>query len=57
MDRCPACGDFPDYCQGHGEIGDPFGYSVLVMHDDGTHSFCHYQAECQEEYPYEGPLY
>lgn len=38
--RCPACGDMPDYCQGHGEIGDPAGYSVVEMHDTGNHSQC-----------------
>lgn len=37
---CPACGDSIDYCQGHGEIGDPWGYRVLRLHDDGDHSLC-----------------
>lgn len=27
--RCAACGDLPDYCLGHGEIGDPAGFAVL----------------------------
>ena len=26
---CPACGEPIDYCQGHGEIGDPEGYAIL----------------------------
>lgn len=26
---CPACGESPDYCQGHGEIGDPEGAAIL----------------------------
>lgn len=38
---CPACGDPIDYCQGHGEIGDPAGRAILDAHDDGDHSQCH----------------
>lgn len=38
--RCPACGEPIDYCQGHGEIGDPVGARILVQHDDGDHSDC-----------------
>lgn len=38
--RCPACGEFVDYCQGHGEIGDPAGALVLAMHDAGDHAQC-----------------
>ncbi len=38
---CPACGDRIDYCQGHGEIGDPAGYAILEAHDDGDHAKCH----------------
>lgn len=38
---CPACGDPIDYCQGHGEIGDPAGFAILAAHDDGDHSGCH----------------
>jgi|GEM_PF-2563844 len=41
MDNCPACGDPIDYCQGHGEIGDPAGFARLEAHDDGDHSDCH----------------
>ncbi len=40
---CPACGNPTDYCQGHGDIGDPFGASILRAHDDGDHSLCHEQ--------------
>lgn len=39
--RCPACGALmPDYCQGHGLIGDPMGATILDQHDDGDHSLC-----------------
>lgn len=41
VSRCPACGDPIDYCQGHGEIGDPEGYAILQAHDDGNHLGCH----------------
>ena len=27
--KCPACGDWIDYCQGHGQIGDPEGHAIL----------------------------
>jgi hypothetical protein len=37
---CPACGDPIDYCQGHGEIGDPAGFAILAAHDDDDHSGC-----------------
>lgn len=37
---CPACGDPIDYCQGHGDIGDPLGADILRRHDDGDHSHC-----------------
>ena len=40
-ERCPACGDFIDYCQGHGELGDPVGLSILMAHDDESHENCH----------------
>lgn len=39
--RCPACGDPIDYCQGHGEVGDPAGAEVLGLHDTGIHDHCH----------------
>jgi hypothetical protein len=32
--RCPACGDFIDYCQGHGEIGDPEGYAIIKQQEE-----------------------
>lgn len=38
--RCPACGDPIDYCLGHGEIGDPYGWSLLQLHDQGNHAHC-----------------
>lgn len=38
--RCPACGDLIDYCQGHGEIGDPVGRAILDCHDAGEHDDC-----------------
>jgi hypothetical protein len=41
VSRCPACGDVIDYCQGHGEMGDPAGFAILAAHDDGHHSECH----------------
>lgn len=44
---CPVCGDTPDYCQGHGEIGDPAGFSTLAKHDGGDHSNCHPVAKAQ----------
>ena len=37
---CPACGDPIDYCQGHGEMGDPYGWAVLRAHDNGHHADC-----------------
>lgn len=40
LSRCPACGDYIDYCQGHGEIGDPAGYAILRAHDDDDHQGC-----------------
>jgi hypothetical protein len=29
-DLCPACTNEADYCPGHGQIGDPAGYALLV---------------------------
>jgi hypothetical protein len=37
---CVACGVTIDYCQGHGEIGDPEGYHILRMHDLDIHDQC-----------------
>jgi len=31
---CPACGNFIDYCQGHGEIGDPEGYAIIKQQEE-----------------------
>ena len=31
---CPACGDPIDYCQGHGEIGDPEGYAIIKQQEE-----------------------
>jgi hypothetical protein len=39
--HCPACGDPIDYCQGHGQIGDPEGNQILWQHDHGEHEDCH----------------
>ena len=44
---CPACGDPIDYCQGHGEIGDPTGHAILEDHDRGDHQHCHLSG-CEE---------
>jgi hypothetical protein len=49
VSRCPACGDPIDYCQGHGEIGDPWGFRILTQHDNGDHTDCNPYG-C-EEYP------
>lgn len=44
---CPACGSPTDYCQGHGEIGDPTGFAILQAHDGGDHAGCWQHAgEC-----------
>lgn len=47
MSRCVVCGDPMDYCQGHGEIGDPAGFAIQQAHDDGDHSRCVKEA-CDE---------
>ena len=44
---CPACGSAIDYCQGHGETGDPAGYAILQAHDDGDHRMC--AADCHTD--------
>jgi len=41
ISKCVACGEPIDYCQGHGEIGDPAGFAILQAHDDDDHSGCH----------------
>jgi len=40
FERCPACGEPSDFCQGHGLIGDPVGRRVLEQHDAGDHTSC-----------------
>jgi hypothetical protein len=47
--RCPACGDPIDYCQGHGQIGDPVGYRILACHDRDDHGGCHWLG-CEDAY-------
>lgn len=42
---CPACGEVIDYCQGHGQIGDPEGFNVIEHHDAGLHNLCHANAK------------
>ena len=37
---CPACGDYIEYCQGHGEMGDPSGANILRLHDEDNHTLC-----------------
>ena len=37
---CPACGDLMDCCSGHGEIGDPVGFTILAAHESGEHDEC-----------------
>lgn len=32
-DRCIVCAETADYCQGHGEIGDPEGYAAIQDND------------------------
>lgn len=46
---CPACGNPIDFCQGHGQMGDPRGALILDRHDDGDHEFCHTDADCQPD--------
>lgn len=47
---CPACGVSPiEYCQGHGEIGDPVGYAILQKHENGDHSSCYARMQCEND--------
>lgn len=32
FNECVVCGETFDYCQGHGEIGDPAGFAILQQH-------------------------
>lgn len=59
VERCPVCGDPADYCQGHGETGDPRGWRKMIAHDHGDHTECH-SAGCEAagttehaDYPHE----
>jgi hypothetical protein len=36
-DICPVCLDPLDYCHGHGEIGDPEGFRMLMDYYDEEH--------------------
>ena len=47
---CPACGEYIDYCQGHGEMGDPYGREILDLHDNDDHSECHENSDCSPYY-------
>jgi hypothetical protein len=49
VERCPVCAEPIDYCQGHGEIGDPDGAEILARHDADDHGGCHPQADCRIE--------
>lgn len=44
--ECPVCGDYIDYCQGHGEIGDPVGFEIMEAHDNDDHSACFDPSRC-----------
>lgn len=44
---CPACGNPIDYCPGHGSLGDPEGYIIIGLHEDGIHSRCN-AGGCEE---------
>lgn len=46
VSSCPACGQIIDYCQGHGDIGDPYGAAILERHDSGDHTSCHPDVLC-----------
>lgn len=39
-EQCPVCAQPIDYCQGHGEIGDPAGFLGATAHDRDDHSRC-----------------
>lgn len=59
VERCHVCGEPNDYCQGHGETGDPRGWRIALAHDFGDHTECH-AAGCEAagttehaDYPHE----
>ena len=35
ISACPACAEPIDYCQGHGQIGDPAGRAILDAEQEG----------------------
>lgn len=37
---CPVCGEWIDYCQGHG-TDDTSAHDIFDRHDFGDHSMCH----------------
>lgn len=46
---CPACGQFIDYCQGHGAMTDEAGAEILDLHDADNHQLCHAYSECNPD--------
>ena len=46
---CPVCGSLPGYCLGHDAVGDPYGASILAMHEQGDHEDCHWAAPCRAD--------
>lgn len=44
---CPVCGEDSDYCRGHGQIGDPYGYEVGLAHEADIHGGCHPNSDCR----------
>jgi hypothetical protein len=45
---CCVCGDPMDYCQGHGQIGDPAGWAIENKHlEDDNHTDCHPNSDCR----------
>ena len=50
IEICPVCGEYIDYCGGHGIIGDPFGAAIIEDHyENDKHDNCHENADCQKE--------
>ena len=50
---CLVCGEPGDYCGGHGAIGDPDGWRILMHHLQDNHEGCdphgcEYGDECAE---------
>lgn len=40
LELCVVCGNWGDYCPGHGAIGDSNGYELLRRHEDDDHVWC-----------------